>query len=256
MSLMSSRMRKNLSIFSVALLSLTFFSGISGALSPLPGSQQDSAKAPATSENSVENSTAQRELTHAANEAAGREPEPDQQEALRHSASIKAIARITGLSIEKAYWLGIIINFVILFAILWVALRKMLPGLFKSRTEAIQKRLEESRKTTEEARRRLAEVEGRLSRLDTEIAQMRNEAEASAQAEEQRVLAAVEEERHRIVLSTEQEITMAASAARRELKAFAAELAVNLAEKKIQIGQSADQALVREFATQLRKDGR
>lgn len=254
---MSSRMRTNLSVLTVALLSLTLLSGLSVAVAPLPGGQpQDSAKSPATSDKPVENSAAQRELTHASNEAADREPEPGQQEALRHSSSVKAIARITGLSIEKAYWLGIIINFLILFAIFCVGLRKVLPGLFKSRTEAIQKRLEESRKTTEEARRRLAEVEGRLSRLDTEIAQMRSEAEASAQAEEQRVLVAVEEERRRIVQSTEQEIAMAANAARRELKAFAAELAIDLAEKKIQIGQSADQALVREFAAQLGKDGR
>ena len=85
---------------------------------------------------------------------------------------------------------------------------------------------------------------------------MRSESEAAAQAEEQRVLAAVEEERRRIVQSAEQEIAMAANAARRELKSFAADLAVDLAEKKIQSRQIADQALVHEFTSQLGKDGR
>jgi F0F1-type ATP synthase membrane subunit b/b' len=48
---------------------------------------------------------------------------------------------------------------------------------------------------------------------------------------------------------------MAANAARRELRAYAAELAVDMAEKRIQIGKEADQALVREFTASLGKDG-
>ena len=188
---------------------------------------------------------------------------------LRHSASVKLVAKVMGLKVgddvpkeerdknlDKAFWVSVVLNFLILLFILWFPLKKVLPTFFKDRTEAIQKRLEESRKSTEEARRRLAEVEGRLSRLDAEIAQMRAEADSSAQAEEQRVLAAVEEERRRIVQSAEQEIAMAANAARRELKAFAADLAVDLAEKKIQSRRPADEALVHDFATQLGKDGR
>src|SRR6202165_3243232 len=251
---MASGMRRNLPILFVALLSMTLFSGLSGAVrAPLPGSQpQSSPKAPVNPEKSLEGSAAQRETNPSSSEPAEKE---SQEEALRHSASVKLIAKYTGLGIDKAYWLSVTLNFLILFAIAWILLRKLLPGLFQGRTEAIQKRLAEARKTTEEARRRLADVEGRLARLDTEIAQLRSEAEAGARAEEQRVLAAVEEERRRIVQTAEQEIAMTASAARRELKAFAAELAVDLAEKKIRIGQSADEALVREVAAQLGKDG-
>jgi F-type H+-transporting ATPase subunit b len=251
---MPSRFAKNLSILSLTLVSLALILGVSGAALALP---------PATAERAPESTAApstavQGEPRHASDDSKKGEPEKkedDLEEGFRHSASVKAIAKLTGLDVDKAYWLSVVLNFLILFAILWIPLKKFLPGFFKGRTEAIQKRLEESRKTTEEARRRLAEVEGRLSRLDTEIAQMRNEAEAGAQAEEQRVLAAVEEERRRIVQSAEQEIAMAANAARRELKAFAADLAVDLAEKKIQIRESADRALVHEFAAQLGKDG-
>ncbi len=49
-------------------------------------------------------------------------------------------------------------------------------------------------------------MEGRLSRLDADIAAMRREADENAKAEEQRILAAGEEERKRIVASSEQEI--------------------------------------------------
>jgi len=98
-------------------------------------------------------------------------------------------------------------------------------------------------------------VEGRLSRLDADIAAMRREAEENAKAEEQRILAASEEERRRIVASAEQEIEMSANAARRELKAYVGELAVQLAEKKIRINKDTDEALVSAFTNQLGKDG-
>ena len=56
--------------------------------------------------------------------------------------------------------------------------------------------------------------------------------------------------------SAEQEIAAATNSARRELKAYAAELAVELAEKKIRVGQEADRELVRAFTSRLGKDGR
>lgn len=174
---------------------------------------------------------------------------------VRGAASVKWIAKATGLSLDHAYWLCFGLNFAVIFFFIAVYLRKSLPGFFKGRTSAIQKGIEEARKMSEEARRRLSEVEGRLTRLDADIAAMRSEAEKNAQAEEARLLAAGEEERRRIVVSAEQEITMAANAARRELKAYAAGLAVDLAEKKIRVGRDADEALVRGFTASLGKDG-
>ncbi len=243
----------------LSILVLVLFLVLGGSAFACPAaSQESSSEKTAAQEKSGETSNA---------------PEKDKGEELeagfRHSSSVKLIAKIMGLKVsddipkeerdknlDKAYWVSVILNFVVLFLILFIPLRKVLPKFFKGRTESIQKRLEESRKTTEDARRRLTEVESRLSRLDAEIAQMRNAADADAQAEEQRALAAVEEERHRIVQSAEQEIAMAANAARRELKAFAADLAVDLAEKKIQSRKLADEALVHDFAAQLGKDGR
>ena len=176
-------------------------------------------------------------------------------DAIRNAPAVKFIARHTGLTNNQAYWLCIGLNFAVIFFAIAGLLRKKLPGYFGGRTAMIQKGIEEARKTSEDARRRLADVEGRLSRLDTEIASMRREAEENAKAEEQRILAAGEEERQRIVASAEQEIEMTANAARRELKAYVAELAVELAEKKIRVSKDADEALVRAFTTQLGKDG-
>lgn len=176
-------------------------------------------------------------------------------DAIRNAPAVKFIARHTGLTNNQAYWLCIGFNFAVIFFAIGGLLRKKLPGYFGGRTVMIQKGIEEARKTSEDARRRLADVEGRLSRLDTEIASMRREADENAKAEEQRILAAGEEERRRIVASAEQEIEMTANAARRELKAYVGELAVQLAEKKIRINKDTDEALVSAFTSQLGKDG-
>jgi len=187
-----------------------------------------------------------------AKEGHGQESDPN--EAFRHSDSVKLVAKITGLSVDAAYWLCIVLNFAIVVAILWILLRKAMPAAFRNRTEAIQKRLEEARQASEDARRRLTEVESRLSRLDSEIERMRHEAEAGFKTEEERVMKAAEEEGRRIVQSAEQEIATAANAARRDLKAYVSELAVNLAEKKIKITENTDETLVRHFASRLGKD--
>jgi len=176
-------------------------------------------------------------------------------DAIRHSPSVKWIARKTGLTVDQAYWLCLGLNFAVIFFFMARLLGKMLPGYFKGRTSTIQKGIEEARTMSEDARRRLSEVEGRLSRLDADIAAMQREADENARAEEQRLLAAGEEERRRIVSSAEQEIEMAANSARRELKAHVAELAVELAEKKIRVSKDTDEALVQAFTAQMGKDG-
>ena len=178
-----------------------------------------------------------------------------EQDWFRKSPSVLWLARKTGMSNDAAYWVAVMLNFAIVFFLIALLMRKWLPGFFKGRTSAIQKGIEEARKMSEEARRRLTEVEGRLSRLDTEIAAMRSEAEENGRSEERRIQESGEEERKRIVSSAQQEIDMAAGAARRELKSYAAALAVDLAEKKIRVDQNKDEALVREFTSQLGKDG-
>jgi F-type H+-transporting ATPase subunit b len=179
----------------------------------------------------------------------------DENEALKHSPIVEFIARKTGLSLDTTFWLVVVFNFAIVLGIIWKLARKILPGKLKARGEAIQKNMEDARKASEEARQRMADVEGRLSRLDADIEQMRREAAESASAEQQRMRSSAEEERRRIVQAAEQEIAMASAAARRKLKSYVAGLAVDLAEEKIKIAQSADQKLVHEFTTQIGKDG-
>jgi F-type H+-transporting ATPase subunit b len=190
-----------------------------------------------------------RQLAHASNEAAGEGK--DEMAEFKESASVRLIGRITGLNLEQSYWLSVVVNFAVIAAVIAWAARKHLPGMFRDRSAAIQKAMQEAQMASEEARRRLAEIEARLMKLDGEIGMLRNAAETEGAAEEARIQAAAEEDARKIVVSAEQEIAAAAKAARRQLTAFAADLAVGLARKQIQVDAATDQALVRNFAGQL-----
>jgi len=213
---------------------------------------QENAKPPSAA---ATQSQAQPEQTSPSHEGQKELENGGEADAIRHSPSVKWIARHTGLTDDQVFWVCLGLNFAVIFFFMANLMRKKLPGYFGGRTAAIQKGIEEARKMSEDARRRLADVEGRLSRLDAEIAGMQREADENAKAEEQRIVAAGEEERKRIVASAEQEIEMAANSARRELKSYVAELAIELAEKKIRVNKDTDEALVRAFTAQLGKDG-
>jgi len=185
-------------------------------------------------------------------------PEPESEEdptaQFKHSASVRLLSRITRLSTDDAYWLAVVLNFAIVVGAIWWFSKKNLPAMFRNRTASIQKSLEEARKASEDANKRLSEIESRLSRLDQEISGMRAMSEKEAAAEEERIKAGTAEESRRIVESAQQEIAAATKAARRELIAHAADLAVTLASKQIKVDATTDQALVRRFAQQLSGD--
>ena len=190
-----------------------------------------------------------RQLAHQSREAAGEEK--DETAEFKQSASVRLISRLTGLDLQKSYWLSVITNFVAIGAVIVWAGRKYMPGMFRDRTAAIQKAMQEAQKASEEARRKLADIESRLMKLDVEIGMMRDAAEKETEAEAARILAAAQEDARKIVAAAEQEIAAAAKAARRQLTAHAADLAVGLAQKQIHVDAATDQALVRNFSGQL-----
>ena len=190
-----------------------------------------------------------KQLAHESKEAAGEEK--DEMAEFKQSASVRAIARLTGLSLQHAYWLCLVLNFVVIAGVILWAGRKYLPGMFRDRSAAIQKAMQEAQMASEEARRRLADIESRLMKLDGEIGMMRDAAEKEGAAEEARIQAAAEEDARKIVASAEQEIAAAAKAARRQLTDYAADLAVGLARKQIHVDAGTDQALIRNFAQEL-----
>jgi len=230
--------------YNLALLALTWT-----FLTPVPFSAFVLRASAAITQESANQASPSREVTQESKEAAGEEK--GENEEFKKSPSVRALAHLTGMSLEHAYWLAVVLNFaVIALVILWIS-RSKLPGVFRNRTQSIRKAMEEARKMSDDANRRLSEIEARLAKLDIEIGSMREAAEREAAAEEARIREAAGEDTRKVVESAEQEIAAAAKAARRELKAFAAELAVTMARQQIRIDAPTDQALVRTFSEQL-----
>ncbi|MFZ0313140.1 MAG: hypothetical protein WAL85_10580 [Candidatus Korobacteraceae bacterium] len=161
-----------------------------------------------------------------------------------------------GLGPDLSFWLSILLNFGGVAAVVYVILKSKLPQAFRDRTVAIQKGIKDAQAASADAARRLGDIELRLSKLDTEVGEIRASAEREAAAEEERIRQAAEEDKQKVVQAVESEIAAIARNARRELKGYAASLAVDLAGREIRVDEPTDQALVRDFVGQLGKDGK
>lgn len=210
-----------------------------GALCALPAMGQDAQPAPTQAQ---QTRSAMAKTEHMDT------PETNAEvEGYRHSGTVQAIARLTGLSVETTAQIGEDFNSGVLILTIVYFLFKLIPGMLRKRSETIKKDLSTARAATEDANRRLAEVESRLSRLGSEIEAIRQQAERDSAEDEKRIAASLEAEKARIIASAEQEIAATQAAAQRELKKFAADLAVDSAMQRIQLSADTDRALVRDF---------
>jgi F-type H+-transporting ATPase subunit b len=125
-----------------------------------------------------------------------------------------------------------------------------MPKFLRSRGEKVRTDIESARKVTEDANARLSAVEAKLSsagRGDCKSSRPRWTKKSSR--DEVRIKAALEEESARIVAAAEQEIGMAAVQARRGLRHFAADLAIDQAVRQLVLTPETDRALIAEFVT-------
>jgi F-type H+-transporting ATPase subunit b len=169
----------------------------------------------------------------------------------RHSTSVRLLGRWLHLDQESSARLFEFLNFAILAGAILFAMFKYLPKTFRANREDIQNRLADARTATEQANERLAAIEQRLSRLDEEIAAIAKQAEKDSVEDEGRIKASIETERQRIVEAVGRDIAAASSAAQRDLKRFAAGLAVDRAAQRIELTEEDDRALVQEFSGSL-----
>jgi F-type H+-transporting ATPase subunit b len=161
-----------------------------------------------------------------------------------------------GLGPKASFSVSIGFNFLALFIFCYVLMKSKVPQAFRERTLAIQKGIRDAQEASAEATKRLTDIEARLAKLDVEVSAIRAAAERDAAAEEARIKQAAEEDKKKIVEAAESEIDAFARNARRELKSYAASLAVDLAARDLRIDDNTDHALIREFASQLGKDGK
>ena len=116
---------------------------------------------------------------------------------------------------------------------------------------SIKRTIEESQRLGDEARSKLIEIEKRWAQLDHEIAAIQASAEAQMKQEEKLMLGDTAADVHRILENSEREIEAAVRHARNQLRAFAANLAVSLAQQSMVIDENTDQDLIRAFVTEL-----
>ena len=141
------------------------------------------------------------------------------------------------------------INLALLVGALGFVLRKPLADFFAQRSASIRKGLEEGRKALEASQAQLKTVEEKLQHLEEEIAAFKASAGREMEAERQRLKLAAAEEAEKILQAARAQTEIAVRAARLELKSYAAEQAVELAEEIIRrrLDEAGRKKLVEDF---------
>lgn len=176
-------------------------------------------------------------------------------EAFRHSPAVQSLARRMGLDTELTAKIFEDLNSAIMIgAILWLIFR-FIPNMYRKRSEVLDRQILDAALATSRANERLAVVEERLSKLDVEIAAIREQSERDSAEDQRRIHESLESEKQRLMDSVEQEIESAGASARRDLKNYAASLAIERAMSEIRLTEDDDRALIRSFGRDLYKDG-
>lgn len=173
----------------------------------------------------------------------------------RHTPLVQSLAKMFHLDVETTARLFEFINFAIIALAILIPLVRIMPRVIRKRSETLKHDLETARKTTADANTRLSAVEAKLSKLDTEIASIRTQVEQESKQDEQRIKASIGEESEHILTAAEQEISLAVAQAKRGLRHFAADLAIEQAAKQLVLTPETDRALIAEFVGDAAKRG-
>jgi len=179
----------------------------------------------------------------------------DEEKAFLYSPAVQSVARILHLKVETTVHIFLGINFAVIFLLIAVPLGRYMPRIIRKRSQTLGHHLSEAREATADTKTRLSAVEAQLAGLGEEIAKFRAEVEQEALEDEKRIKASLHEESARIVASVEQEIGVAVAQAKRGLRNFAADLAIEQASKQVVLTPETDRALIAEFVSGVAADG-
>jgi len=145
------------------------------------------------------------------------------------------------------------INFAIVVGVMVWVFGKLLPPIFQKRAEAVSSAITNATSAKAAADAQLRDAETKLTNLQKEVAELRALAEKEAAAELERLRAATQSDAQKIAAAAKAEIEAAERAARLELKALAANLAVDGAETLLakQLTPKAQELLISNFAKSL-----
>jgi F-type H+-transporting ATPase subunit b len=145
------------------------------------------------------------------------------------------------------------INFAIVAAALIWLFAKKLPPVFRGNAESISSAITKATAAKEEAERQVREAETKLANLKQEIAALQATAKKEAAEEGERIRALAQSDAKKVGVAAQAEIEAAERAARMELKALAAKLAVDGAETLLakQLTPAAQESLMDNFVKSL-----
>jgi len=169
------------------------------------------------------------------------------------SAATLAAAETEGASDNFPIWKWA--NFAILAVLLGYGMAKGLPPLFKSRTKEIQQGISEAQQMKLDAEKRSAEMDARLSALGADIEKFRTQSAAEMQQEGERISRETAAQIKKIEQQAAVELESVGKTARRQLKEYAGELALGLAEERLRarIDGATESALVDDFVRDLQR---
>ena len=141
------------------------------------------------------------------------------------------------------------IHFVILAGLGYWVFAKLLPPVFRRNADDISNAIAKAAAAKAEAEKQLENAAAKLANLEKEIAEFRALAQREASAEIARLRLNTTNDVEKIGLAAKAEIEAAERAARVELKALAAKLAVDGAESLVakQMTPSVQEALISQF---------
>lgn len=148
------------------------------------------------------------------------------------------------------------INFALVAGVIvWLSLKKG-PGFFDRRADVISSDIQKRTEAKKQAEQQLQDAETKLQNLEKEVADLRATAQRESVAEAERIRNLTVTDAKKIDDAGKAEVHAAERAARLELKAFAANLAINGAESLLlkQLTPAAQEALINNFVKTL--DGR
>jgi len=151
--------------------------------------------------------------------------------------------------------LGKIINFAILFFLLYILAKSPLSKYIKNKRDSINEEIEDSFRKRDEVERRLRELEQRLKNIDSEVAEILKEGEREAISEREKILEEADREAKRIILEAEEAIEEERRKGTYELRKYAAEILIERVAEKIKrsFGESQQKNILRKAMDEVRK---
>jgi len=145
-------------------------------------------------------------------------------------------------------------NFVILAVVLGYLIKKYAGPFYISRTEEIQKGIREAAAVKAEAEARASALELRVANLQNEVAAIRAASKTEIEFEGARIQQETAAEIAKIQARAQQEIASSSKNAIQDLRAYSAELALNLAEQQLRgrLTPGAQDGLADSFVKDLR----